>query len=263
MDLNEANIQIKSLLDSGLTTRDLLRLAAHHRRIDLERDLCARTRNRIVGGFFKEVVHPGEAHASTLCPKILGTYEKEIVEDLKYLCQGKDCFVDIGCAEGYYTTGVGAATPIPLIIGVDISETAIGKAKESAKLNNIDNKCRFSTDLSSAVCMMKGKALVMIDVDSSEVPVIQQLFNLLPVTQRHDLELIIETDFNADSTCNEAEIIEELEKHQFRVIKRIHQNVANRFSLASEKLTKSFLDRVIYGLEGRPSDQKWLIARHS
>jgi hypothetical protein len=37
---------------------------------------------------------------------MLGTYEKEIQADLMGLAAGARTFLNIGCADGYYTTGL-------------------------------------------------------------------------------------------------------------------------------------------------------------
>ena len=81
-----------------------------------------------------------------------------------------------GCAEGYYTTGIGAITDIPLILGVDINEKALEQARKASELNGISGKRRFSSDLLDAARLVTGKTLVMIDVEGSEVDVIDQFF---------------------------------------------------------------------------------------
>ena len=263
MKTEEANNEILKLFSKGLTSRQLLVLAAHHRRLDLEKSLCAQTNNKIIGGIFKGVKHTGEAHGSTLCPKILGSYEKEIAQEIHKICKGKDSFVDIGCAEGYYTTGVAKTTAIDTVIGVDISEPALMQARKSATINGVDHKCQFFSKIKPATNLIKGKTLVMIDVDGSEIPVIKELMGSLSTSQKQFAELLIETDFHSDGRSNESEIAGELIKHGFSVTKTIEQLIHHRFSDISYQLTTSLLDQVIYGLEGRPSNQKWLIAKPS
>ena len=261
MDTKQAYKEVLKLLSKGLTSRELLVLAAHQRRIDLEKELCVRTNNKIIGGIFHGVHHNGEAHESTLCPKLIGTYEKEIAQELCEICAEKNSFIDIGCAEGYYTTGIAKTTNIDTVIGIDISDLALVQARKSAVLNEVDAKCHFFKNIEPAAKLIKGNSLVMIDVDGSEIEVIQKLMSTLSTSQKEVAELLIETDFNSDGSSNEIEITKELNKHNFTVTKIIRQSVHNRFSAVSNKLTTSFLDQAIYGLEGRPSNQKWLIAK--
>ena len=263
MKIADANNGILRLFSQGLTSRQLLVLAAHHRRLDLEKRLCAQTNNKIIGGIFKGVKHTGEAHGSTLCPKIIGSYEKEIAQELHKICKEKDSFVDVGCAEGYYTTGVAKTTTINTIIGIDISEPALVQARKSATINGVDHKCQFFSKIKPAAKLIKGKSLIMIDVDGSEISVIKELMDALTASQKQATELLIETDFHSDGCSNENEIEGELIKHGFSVTKLIEQSIHHRFSDISHQLTTSLLDQVIYGLEGRPSNQKWLIAKPS
>ena len=263
MKVEDANGEILKLFSQGLTSRQLLVLAAHHRRLDLEKGLCAQTNSEIIGGPFKGVKHTGEAHGSTLCPKILGSYEKEIAHELQKMCREKDSFIDIGCAEGYYTTGIAKTTAIQTVIGIDISEPALTQARKSATINGVDHKCQFFSEIKQAAKLIKRKPLIMIDVDGSEIPVIKELMDSLSESQKQVAELLIETDFHSDGRSNENEIAEELMKYGYSVSKTIAQSIHHRFSDISHQLTTSLLDQVIYGLEGRPSNQKWLIANHS
>ena len=41
---------------------------------------------------------------------------------------GKSYFLDIGCAKGYYTTGVAVKSDIPKVIGIDINAAALTAA---------------------------------------------------------------------------------------------------------------------------------------
>ena len=263
MNINQGNKQIKELFARGLSTRDLLVIAAHHRRLELQKALIGRANNKILDGLFKGCIHIAQAHGSTLCPKILGTYEKEISRDLCELAAGKDCFLDIGCAEGYYTTGIGVTTDIPLVMGVDVSEQALALARKSSEENGISSKSKFFLDLAEAASLVKGRSLVMIDVDGSEIQVIDELFSSLSVAQSLLLKLIIETDFGEHGSSNAADIESVLLDRVFVVSKVINQSVSNRFSPVSEALTTSLLDLMVYGLEGRPLDQSWLIAKPS
>lgn len=263
MDINQGNKKIKELFGEGLSTRDLLVIAAHYRQLELQKALIGRYNNKILDGLFKGCIHIGRAYGSTLCPKILGTYEKEISQDLCELAAGKDCFLDIGCAEGYYTTGIGVATDIPLVLGVDVSEKALALAQKSSEANGISSKSKFFLNLAEAASLVKGRSLVMIDVDGSEIQVIDELFSSLSVAQSLLLELIIETDFREDGSSNAPDIESALLDRGFVVSKVVNQSVSNRFSPVSEALTTSLLDLMVYGIEGRPLNQSWIIAKPS
>lgn len=262
MDIKEAQEKVRQLLELGLSTKQLLILAANFRRLELEYNLTQRTGNLIIDGPFKGIKHTGTSCNSLLLPKILGTYEKEIINDLLDLCINKKCFIDIGCADGYYTTGIAASTNIPCVIGVDINKTALDVAKKSAHLNKVENKCKFMSDINQLPEMIDGKTLIMIDVDGNEIDVIERLIQPLTDKQKQGLDILIETDRDSEDNDNTLKIICELEAQGFCITKVIEQSIECRFASITDEITNSYLDKTIYGLEGRPTNQKWLITKY-
>lgn len=260
MNIDEANTIINQLFDRGLSKRDLMVLAAHHRRLELEEELLNILHNRIAEGLFQGVLHSGKAHHSTLCPKLLGSYESEIAENLKSLIDGKSCFIDIGCAEGYYTTGIASKTLIPLIIGIDTDELALAEAEASAALNNVNEKCFFSTDLVKGLDLVQGNCLAMIDVDGNELSVLKTFCEHFHQQKTIQISLIIETDYHCDGISNSQDIQSLLKKYGYTITDLIGQDVNKRFTNLSQSLVNGFLDLTLLGLEGRPSDQHWIIA---
>ena len=259
LDLNQANQKIIELLEDGISTRSLLLLATHHRRIELEHQLIRKFGNRIADGPFKDMVHTGNAHSSLICPKILGTYEAELIPTIKKLTVNKSTFLDIGCAEGYYTTGIGLTTEIPYIIGVDISKEALSEAKKLAELNDISHKCHFNTKLSEAFLKAHSQCLIMIDVDGNELEVIRQVNVEIKNNNLKEVSLIVETDYDEEKN-NLPDIIQLLAREDFSIDNVIAQNPALRFSSLATSLSTSLLDQTLFGLEGRRTDQKWIIA---
>ena len=90
MDINQGLDKALRLIRNGLSPRDLLIIAANIRRIELEGLVSQEVNNRIVDGPFKGCIHPGQAHESMLSPKLFGTYEKEISQEIQELAAGKD-----------------------------------------------------------------------------------------------------------------------------------------------------------------------------
>ena len=60
------------------------------------------------------------SHDSVLTTKILGTYEIEIAKYIKNFAEQSRVFIDIGCANGYYTSGIAANTNVEKVVSVDI-----------------------------------------------------------------------------------------------------------------------------------------------
>ena len=259
MSIDTIAAQINQLINQGCTTYDILRVAAHYRRIELEKHLFNNLGGKVAEGPFKGMAYFNQAHASTLSPKLLGTYEQEIQDALIKLSNSYNHFLDIGCAEGYYTTGMGLQENIKSVKGVDINPESLIAARQLAKLNNIEGKCDFTDDLSTAAENLEKNSLIMIDVDGSELEVIEGLFYHSRLDVIHSSCIIIETDYGQDRSSNKGNIIKKMEENGFKLVDNIIQSNEKRLSKIAEGLTRSFLDLAIYGMEGRPSDQSWLI----
>ena len=254
--------ELERLLAAGANSHDVLVVAAHFRRLELERWLVNRLDGQIASGPFQGLQYPKQAHASTLAPKLLGTYEKEIQADLLTLAAASRTFLDIGCAEGYYTTGLAARAGLQQVVGVDSNQEALQAAAAAARANGVDHRCRFFPDLQQALAWLSQIDLLLIDVDGAELAVLDSLFRHSPAGALTGTTLVIETDFHADGRSNRTEIIARLANEGFEIQAERMQSIHNRFcELSQLGFNPSFFDRCLLGLEGRPSDQSWLIAR--
>jgi SAM-dependent methyltransferase len=253
--------ELQRLLASGASSHDLLVVAAHFRRLELEQWLWRHLQGQIAAGPFRGLHYPEQAHGSTLAPKLLGTYEKEIQADLMALVAGARTFLNIGCAEGYYTTGLAARADRLQVVGVDVDQRALQAAIASAQVNGVNQQCRFTADLQTAIGWLERLDLVLIDVDGAELDVLARLFTASKEQALSKATLIIETDFHADQHSNRSEIIASLVEHGFQIQAERKQSIHNRFSdFPDLNLPRNFFDQCLLGLEGRPGDQSWLIA---
>ncbi len=252
---------LEPLLAGGTSSHDLLVVAAHFRRLELEQWLWRHLQGRIAAGPFRGLHYPQQAHGSTLAPKMLGTYEKEIQADLMGLAAGARTFLNIGCAEGYYTTGLAARTDLQQVVGVDIQEQALQAAIDNARSNGVEDRCRFTADLATALGWLERIDLVLIDVDGAELDVLARLCAAGNEPRLRNSTLIIETDFHPDQGSNRSEIIASLVAHGFQIQAERKQSIHNRFcDVPDLNLPQNFFDQCLLGLEGRPGDQSWLIA---
>jgi methylase of polypeptide subunit release factors len=99
---------------------------------------------------------------------MLGTYEKEIQFDLMGFAADARTFLNIGCAEGYYTTGLAARADLQQVVGVDVDQRAMQAAIANAQLNGVNHQCQFTADLQTAIGWLERLDLVMIDVDGAK-----------------------------------------------------------------------------------------------
>ena len=141
--MNHAKIikDFKELLRGGATPKDLLIVAANCRREYIETELFKYFDGIIQDGIFKGVKLSPAPHDSVLTTKILGTYEIEIAKYIKHLADQSRVFIDIGCADGYYTSGIASNTNVEKVVSVDISIEALKIATESATKSNNQKMC--------------------------------------------------------------------------------------------------------------------------
>lgn len=127
---------------------------------------------QVKSGPFSGMIYPSlSAAGSMLCPKILGTYEKEIANIFAsdYLNQF-DSIVDIGCAEGYYAVGCAIKTTKPKILAFDTSAKARDLCQQMATANSVSERLDIkgactSTDLCS---LKESRSLVISDCEGYE-----------------------------------------------------------------------------------------------
>ena len=240
---------------------EILRYAANIRRIELEARLYSFLGGTVCEGPFVGMRCLAEAHASVLGPKLLGIYEKEIQSELLRLVGVADSFLDIGCAEGYYTTGIARLEQPVSVVGVDVNQKSLAAAGLMAQLNGVSDRCTFVDSIVAGMPRLSGHVLVMIDVDGAEIPVIDDFFAASAAHAEccSSYEFIVETDYRPDGGSNRDDIVAAFEGYGCMLQGEILQDLALRISSIPSAFTRSFLDLAICGMEGRPVDQSWLI----
>ena len=132
----------------------------------------------IQGGPFKGLKYLDKAFASSICSKLVGTYEKEIQTVIQELLNKEfDTLLDIGAAEGYYSVGFAVFGKCKNIVAYDIMNEARSLQEELAQLNNVSNtikikgKCEtniLSEDLSIndnlIICDVEGYENSLLDI---------------------------------------------------------------------------------------------------
>ena len=249
---------ICQLVNSGMNPSRLYKAAYTFYRAALEEQLTSTQPVVVQSGLFKGMIlFPGSL-SSQLLPKWLGTYEAEVQGLLEEQAREYDCFIDIGCAEGFYLTGIARWLGIPCH-GCDIDPRAHSATAFAAQQNGVAELVHLHTSTASAVQAGTGRALILVDVDGHEKEVLEELTQALSKTQSiNEALLILETDKGQSSTQNTAQLITWLCQDQWNVIHIAHQNPQLRFRTGQSEL--SFLDQVVRGAEGRPGGQRWIMA---
>lgn len=100
-----------------------------------------KARGVIQSGPFKGIKYIEKAYCSSICPKLAGTYEKEIRDTISELLkQNFDSFIDIGSAEGYYSIGFAKYGNCKKVISFECSAEARKMQTQLAELNGVNDR---------------------------------------------------------------------------------------------------------------------------
>lgn len=159
-------------------------------------------------GPFKGMKYPGaEAAGSALIPKLLGSYEKELHPMIEYLItKGYDDVIDVGCAEGYYATGMALRLPSARVHAYDTSEVARALCTSMVTLNGVAGRVSVQTTCTPETLITfpkPGRTLVICDCESYEkylfTPAVRDALKTCDVLiEMHDfLDVTISTGLEA------------------------------------------------------------------
>lgn len=108
----------------------------------------------------------------SLAPKLIGSYEREIVELVEQLCSKEwSAIVDIGCAEGYYAVGFALRVPGAIVHAYDADPNMMRACRETAEMNGVESRIRIGSFLTpDALCdlALGSRALVISDCEGYE-----------------------------------------------------------------------------------------------
>lgn len=148
-------------------------------------------------GPFKGLKYPHfYSFGSMLFPKIIGSYEKEIVPAIEDICTKQYAdVIDIGSAEGYYSVGFAMNIPNATIHAYDVSKEAREFNLELAKLNGVEDRIEFNTFCSEAEITnfnYRGKTLIISDCEGYE----SKIFTKNNIDRLSNCDLLIEVHDN-------------------------------------------------------------------
>lgn len=213
-------------------------------------------------GPFAGLVYPSmKSVGSSLYPKIIGSYEKElwpIFDDIKNNNYSE--ILDIGCAEGYYAVGLARMFNNSIINAYDINEDARKLCREMADVNNVGERVKIHSHCTSEVLKnfnFNGTGLIISDCEGFE----KEIFTQENVNNLSGCDLIIETHDFLD--INISSRIKDLFKitHDLISIKSVDDiEKAHTYNFkVLENL--SLEDRFVYLSEHRPSIMEWVICK--
>lgn len=151
-------------------------------------------------GPFARMRYAGHAVVgSTLYPKLLGSYERELHETVGcIIARPYSTIVDVGAAEGYYAVGLATRMPTAEIVAFEANESGRETLQAMAALNGVAERIQVlgtATCANLATLDPEGPVLVVSDCEGAEyellnparVPWLERADILVEVHQMHGL----------------------------------------------------------------------------
>ncbi|MGH9957294.1 MAG: methyltransferase [Pyrinomonadaceae bacterium] len=212
-------------------------------------------------GVFEGMKYPtAQSFGSTLFPKLIGCYEKEIQPIIEAICSNSyDDIVNIGCGEGYYAVGLAMRLPFAKVYAYDTDEKAIQFCKRLAEVNNVGGQITTGgfCDTETLSSMSFQKALILSDCEGYE----KQLFteDIVPYLSDHDLLVevhdfidieissLLRKRFESSHVIEVIQSIDDVKKAQ-----TYHYDELREYDLATRKVLLA---------ERRPTIMEWFYMR--
>lgn len=214
---------------------------------------------KVLNGPFKGLQYPSyNSIGSTLYPKLLGSYEKELHEVLKSLSEIEFSeIINIGCGEGYYAIGLSLLLKKGRVLACDTDPDALLLCQKMAALNNVSDRFIFKNEFTALDLKnfeFTKRGLIICDCEGFE----KNIFNTANLDNLKQCYLLIETHDFMDieisgflidlfSLTHDIKIIQSLDDIQ--KAKRYQYEETRSFDLVTRK--KLFGER-------RPAIMEWL-----
>lgn len=196
------------------------------------------------------------ANVTTLVPKLMGSYERELHVPMERLLEPRPSIVvNAGCADGYYAVGLARRLPEATVHAFDLEPRWRWICGRLARVNGVSERVVIGERLDPAAVegLSLAGALVVIDCDGCEdaifpVETVAALSRTAVIIETHDTVVPGVTDRLLDRfrASHEAEVVE------------AEPRWISEFPELEELTGVSYVDRELGITEFRPS-QRWLV----
>lgn len=108
--------------------------------------------------------------------KILGTYERQVLEKIHELSDGTGVFIDLGAADGYFAIGAVKSGMYARTIAYEISERGQAAIARNARLNGVEDLVSIGGEATEAALKETlstvGNGLMLCDIEGAEFQVL-------------------------------------------------------------------------------------------
>jgi hypothetical protein len=168
----------------------------------LDASICGRFLNRMVRhGLFYGMKYPSfEAAGRTLYPKLLGSYERELHGIMDRIVRTDYAtVVEIGCAEGYYATGLALRLPEARVIAFDSNPQSRELCRQLAEANGVSSRVEVYGHCTPETLLrlpLGRRALLLFDCGGDEPHMFAP--DCIAMLAAHDLLIELHLDVNSD-----------------------------------------------------------------
>ncbi len=159
--------------------------------------------NAVYAGPFKGMKLTPAAMSGIFGPYLTGSYEHELHASFeKIITTPYQTILNIGCAFGYYATGLALRMLNTTVRAFDISEVEQQRCRDMAALNQVDNRVKVSGLFEGGdfANYAGQKTFVLMDIEGGEKTLLDPV--LYPALQKMDI--LVELHDVLDSTLSKA-----------------------------------------------------------
>lgn len=263
-------LAVRAPLDAAAAARLKLEQWRDWDEAAVERDRAARERFAakcgtafaaltVLNGPFKGMRYPALRSAgSTVYPKLLGSYERELHGVVEAAVgRGYDAVVDVGCAEGYYAVGLGMRRPGARVFAYDTDPGALALCREMAALNGVRVETGEFCDAEYLTGLDLGRrALVVSDCEGYET----QLFSRETVARLRRHDFLVETHDFIDLEATQRVLAAFEPTHDCELIESVDDIIKAYTYEYAELRDFELPERLRAVREGRPAIMRWVSA---
>jgi hypothetical protein len=148
------------------------------------------TGGQVIAGPFAGLALAGLQDVSAIVPKLLGTFERELSPAIEDICcaQRHGVLIDVGAAEGYYSTGFARRMPRLRVVSFEAIESERRKLAQVARQNGVAARLSIrelcTPDRLADALAGAARPLVKCDIEGAELEVLDpQLVESLQRTE--------------------------------------------------------------------------------
>jgi hypothetical protein len=199
-----------------------------------------------------------DAQEGCLVPKLLGCYEEELTSAAEsFIRTGYDRIVDVGCASGYWLTGLALKMPKAEAYGFDIDPVARERCAEMARLNRVDGRVKLfgKCTLQDLQALIQGRTLLFVDCDGPEYELLDP--EAAPALRHADI--VVECHDFIDPRITPTLLSRFEQSHRIERISSVPRQPSTERYPGLSVLPREHWDAALD--ERRPCVQDWLVMR--